>query len=115
MTTKPATSFSKSFGTAHSVTLTDSSGNIMTAVADSPNIYKKAVTGAVTTDFYLGYDGSEEPLPVGVVILPTVQHGVHMEQRTWRSMYTGQQFPGINANQFALANIGNSAAWEIVK
>lgn len=66
MTTKPATSFSKSFGTAHPVILTDSSGNIH-AVSDSPHIYKKAVTGETTVDFYLDYLGNEyqQPLNVG--------------------------------------------------
>ena len=67
MTTKPETSFSKSFGTAHPVILTDSSGNIHSTVVDSPNIYKKAVENNVVTDFYLDYNGSEyqQPLNIG--------------------------------------------------
>lgn len=67
MTTKPETSFSKSFGTAHPVILTDSSGNIHLTVGDSPNIYKKAVENEAVTDFYLDYNGSEyqQPLNIG--------------------------------------------------
>lgn len=60
------TIFSKSFGTAHPVILTDSSGNIHTTVTDSPNIYKKAVENNVVTDFYLDWNGSEYQQPVNI-------------------------------------------------
>lgn len=67
MTTKPATSFTKSLGTVHPVILTDSSGNILGTAADAPNIYKVVASGNATTDFYLDYDGSEyqQPLNIG--------------------------------------------------
>ena len=67
MTTKPVTSFTKSFGTAHPVILTDSSGNVLETVADATNVYRKQVTGNATTDFYLDYNGTEyqQPLNIG--------------------------------------------------
>lgn len=68
MTVKPTdTAFSKSFGTVQPVILTDSSGNILEAVTDAPNIYRVDASGNATTDFYLDYDGSEfqQPLNVG--------------------------------------------------
>lgn len=67
MTTKPETSFSKSFGTAHPVILTDSSGNILGTAADAPHIYKVDASGNATTDFYLDYNGTEfqQPLNIG--------------------------------------------------
>ena len=67
MTTKPETSFSKSFGTAHPVILTDSSGNVLETAADATNVYRKQVTGNATTDFYLDYNGTEyqQPLNIG--------------------------------------------------
>lgn len=67
MTTKPITTFSKSFGTAHPVILTDSSGNVLGTATDAPHIYKVDASGNATTDFYLDYDGSEyqQPLNIG--------------------------------------------------
>ena len=67
MTTKPETPFSKSFGTAHPVILTDSSGNVLGTATDATNVYRKQVTGNATTDFYLDYNGTEyqQPLNIG--------------------------------------------------
>ena len=67
MTTKPITTFSKSFGSAHPVILTDRSGNVLRTTTDAPHIYKVNASGNATTDFYLDYNGTEfqQPLNIG--------------------------------------------------